>query len=145
MSTQAATSYAQLNAVLDQARRSPAHSVPVTEAQLLALQHRWTTALSARLDHAIETTAPGDDAEMVTRAWRGLAKDLAAMRAVLDAHEAHSPALADALRTEYRILAMGAGLAGPDTPADAAARAGRELRERIRPSAQPVRRLARAS
>jgi hypothetical protein len=145
MSTPASTSYAQLNAVLDQARRSPAHSVPVTEAQLLALQHRWTTALSARLDHAIETTAPGDDTEMVTRAWHALAKDLAAMRAVLDAHEPHSAALADALRTEYRILAMGAGLAGPDTPADAAARAGRELREHIRPSARTVRQLARAS
>lgn len=145
MSTPASPSFAQLNAVLDQARRSSAHSVPVTEAQLLALQHRWTTALSARLDDAIETTEPGDDVEMVARAWRGLAKDLAPMRAVLDAHEPHSPALADALRTEYRILAMGAGLADPDTSANVAARAGRALRERIRPSAQPARQLARAS
>jgi hypothetical protein len=144
--THTGTSYAQLNAVLDQARQSAGNEIPVTDAQLLALQRRWTTALAARLDEAIETTRPGDEATVVARAWRALACDLGALRAVLDAYEPHSPALADALRLEYRVLAMGAGLAGPDTPREHAVRAGRELRERIRPSAAgSARQLERAS
>jgi hypothetical protein len=143
--TQTATSYAALNAVLDQARRSPAHLVPVTDDQLLALQRRWTTALAARLDYAIEFAAPGDDAEIALSAWRTLARDLGVLRAVLDAYEPRSPALVDALRTEYRVLALGAGLAGPDAPTEVAVKAGRALRGRARPSdAEPARRLAHA-
>jgi hypothetical protein len=140
------TSWAELSAVLEQARRAPAHSVPVSDAQLLALQRRWTTALSARLDHALETAAPGKDTQVVTRAWHGLANDLHTLRAVLDAHEPHSAALAQALRVEYWMLALAAGLASPDTPTEQAVPAGRALRDRIRPSTpEPTRRLAYAS
>lgn len=124
--------YAELNAVLDQARRRQAHTVPVTEAQLLALQRRWTAALTARLDQALEDAAPGDEAAAVAQAWRTLAEEQPTLRALLDAHE---PALGAALRTEYRALALAAGLVGLDTPAAEAERAGRQLRDRIRASA----------
>jgi hypothetical protein len=145
MTSTHSTSYAELNAILDQARRAPANSVPVTDAQLLALQRRWTTALAARLDQAIESAAAGDDVALVTRTWHTLAAHFDTLRAVLDAYEPHSAALADALRTEYRILALGAGLASPAMPTEQAVRAGRALRERIRPTAaEPARELAHA-
>lgn len=141
--TSSGTSYADLNAVLDRAGRSPTRSgthPEVTEAQLRALQRRWTTRLTARLDQALEDAALGDEATAVARTWRTLAEEQSTLRAVLDAHE---PELADALRAEYRVLALGAGLAGLDTPAADAERAGRELRDRIRSagSAAPGTRL----
>jgi len=127
-----ASTFAELNAVLDQARRPSAHPTPVTEAQLLGLQHRWTTALSARLDEAIEFAHPGQEFEAIAAAWRTLARDLDTLRGVLDANEASCPALADAMRTEYRMLAVAAGMAELDAPAGAAAQVGREFRELIR-------------
>ncbi|MDT7610215.1 hypothetical protein ACTXG6_21530 [Pseudonocardia sp. Cha107L01] len=144
--TKAGTSYAELNAVLDQARRPSAHPAPVTDAQLLGLQHRWATALSARLDEAIEFTQLGQEVQAVAGAWRTLATDLDTLRGVLDAHEADSPELTRSLRVEYRMLAMAAGLAGLQTPVDEAARVGREFRELIRTDhVERTPELARAS
>jgi hypothetical protein len=129
---QARISYAELNAVLDQARRPSARHTPVTDAQLLGLQQRWATALSARLDEAIEFAELGHEVEAVAAAWRALATDLDTLRAVLDAHEAGSAALAKAQRTEYRMLAIAAGLSALDAPADVAVQAGLAFRDRIR-------------
>jgi hypothetical protein len=136
-STPAGTSYRELNAVLAQAQRTSATSTPVTDAQLLALQARWAAALSARLDQAIETAAPGQGAEAATNAWRALATDLHTLRAVLDAHET-SPGLAAARRGEYRMLALAAGRASPHTPTTQAEQAGHELRPRISPPPAPT-------
>src|SRR5882762_290293 len=105
-----ASTYEALNAVLDRARRPSAQPVPVTDAQLVGLQYRWTTALSARLDEAIEFAPPKQVAHAVARAWHALASDLDTLRGVLDQNEASSPALAHALRAEYRMLAVASGL-----------------------------------
>ena len=62
-------------------------------------------------------------------AWRGLAADMAGVRAVLDAH-ADEPAMQRARRTEWVLLASASGLTGMDDPQ--AARIGREVERRAR-------------
>jgi hypothetical protein len=130
--TTANTTYAELNAVLDRARRTSVTGTPVTDQQLLALQHRWTTALSARLDQAIEFAGAEPLTDSVAGAWHTLAADHATLRAVLDAHEATSPALAKAQRGEFLMLAMAAGLTGLDDRSERAVTIGRSLRDQIR-------------
>jgi len=100
----------------------------VTEEQLLALQRRWVAALSARLDAVLERA--GCDPDEVARAWRELAAEHATLRGLLDAGVRRSPVLADAQRAELRMLALAAGLASLDDPADEAAEPGRSLRDR---------------
>ena len=135
--TSATTDYAELNAVLDQARRQSA-TEPVTEpvtmdtAVLLGLQRRWTTALSARLDQAIENAAAEPLTDAVALAWHELAEQYPTLRAVLDEHQHRDAALADAMAYEFRIAAMGAGLVDPYDHSEQAVRIGRGLRELIR-------------
>jgi len=142
----ASPTHAELNAVLDQARRPSPHPAPIAAAQLLGLQHRWTTALSARLDAALEFAHPGEQAHAVATAWRELARDLDTLRRILDTHEASSPALVNALRAEHRMLAITAGLATLDAPIPESIHAGRAFRELIRSGpTEPTPALARAS
>jgi hypothetical protein len=123
--------YSELNAVLDQARRPSSSPTQITDAQLLGLQHRWTTMLSARLDQALEDAGYGPTGEAVVDASRKLAADQPVLRGVLDEGRRRSAALADAMSGEFRILALAAGLVGLDTPEDRAARLGREFRDQF--------------
>jgi len=127
-----ARTYEELNAVLDRARRPSAQPVPVTDAQLVGLQYRWTTALSARLDEAIEFAHPEQVAEAVAQAWHALASDLDTLRGVLDQNEASSTALAHAMRAEYRMLAVASGLIDLAAPTEESVRVGRGFRKAIR-------------
>jgi hypothetical protein len=133
--TSAQTSYAELNAVLDRARHQPRTFPSITDEQLVALQARWTRALSARLDQAIEFAGPKPLIEMVAEAWRQQSTDQATLRWVLDEAESHCPALATAMGTELRYLALAAGLVGLDDPTEDAIRVGRDYRARIRSEA----------
>ncbi|HTF47446.1 MAG TPA: hypothetical protein VK735_08375 [Pseudonocardia sp.] len=127
MTIPANTRYSALNEVLAHARR--AGSPPsVTEEQLLALQRRWAAALSARLDAAIEFAGQESLPEAAARAWRELAAEQDTLRGVLDAGQARVPALVDAQRAELRMLALAAGLATLDDPADWAVDRGRLVR-----------------
>lgn len=133
--TKANTTYAELNAVLDQARHKSAaalRSLPVTDEQLLGLQHRWTTILSARLDYTIEFAGSEPMTDAVAAAWRQLAAEQAELRALLDAKENESTTLAGSLDQEFRMLAMAAGLIGVDDRSEEALRIGRSLRNLIR-------------
>lgn len=126
-----APTYRELNDVLARAARPSAAPVVVTDAQLVGLQHRWTTTLSARLDQALEDAAFGPTGEAVARAWRTLAAEQPVLREILDAGARRSTALADAMSREFGMLALAAGLVGLDTPEHEAARAGRRLRAEI--------------
>jgi hypothetical protein len=131
MNANQAPTYSELNAVLDQARRPSSSPTPITDAQLTGLQRRWTTMLSARLDQALEDAEFGPTGEAVTGAWRRLAAEQPVLRGVLDDGARRSPALVDAMSTEFGILALAAGLVGLDADEEIATRRGREFRDRI--------------
>ncbi|HEY2207213.1 MAG TPA: hypothetical protein VGH99_22370 [Pseudonocardia sp.] len=130
------TTYRELNALLDHVAQHPEAAADATDVQLLRLQHRWTTALAARLDQTLE--AGGPVADEVAGVWRGLAAETPALRSVLDAGEDR---LAGAARRELRTLALAAGLATLDDPAERAERLGRALRTRVR-EARPLAHVA---
>src|SRR5438874_868348 len=108
MTTNQAPTYAELNAILEQARRPSRTPTPITDAQLLGLQNRWTTQLSARLDQAIEDAEYGKLREATVAAWRTLASEQPVLRGLLDSGLTRSDVLVDALDSELRILALAA-------------------------------------
>lgn len=128
MTTKVNASYAELNAVLDRVAQHPSAVAEVTEAQLLGLQRRWVTALSARLDEAIEFAGAVPMVDAVAISWRALADQHRTLREVLDTRAADSPALA----AEHRMLAVGAGIAALDAPVEETRRLGRAYYELIR-------------
>ncbi|WP_051580100.1 hypothetical protein [Pseudonocardia acaciae] len=132
MGRRALAGYAELNAVLDQVRDPDRPDPELTDEQLVGLQVRWATALSARLDAAIEFADHARPLDAVAQAWRELATRHATLRAVLDGAERDSAALADAQRGEFRMLALAAGLAAIDERVEDAVWLGRRLRDLIR-------------
>src|SRR5439155_25647607 len=92
---------------------------------------RWTRALSARLDLTLEfADQPFTDAIPAT--WRQLAAEQVTLRWVLDVAEPGRPALKAAMSTEFRQLALAAGVVGVDAPTERAVRLGRAYRRLIR-------------
>ena len=134
--------YAELNAILDQARRPSRTPTPVSDVQLVGLQYRWTTMLSARLDQAIEDAEYGKLAEATVVAWRRLAAEQPVLRGVLDRGLTRSEVLVDALDGELRILALAAGLVGVEASESRAARAGREFRDAFTGARAPLHQVA---
>ncbi|MCQ4121797.1 hypothetical protein [Rhodococcus tibetensis] len=65
---------------------------------LLALQHRWSNHLAAKLDQALENGTPLEEE------WFHLAAEQPALRALLDAGAAVSPPLRVAQRGEQRMI-----------------------------------------
>lgn len=86
-----------------------------TTADLLrALQLRWHTRLSGRID-AVLADEPMDLEAAVVHAWRRAAADLPGARAILDASIDH-PAIHAGRRADQGLLAAAAGRATPGDP-----------------------------
>lgn len=129
--TMTVSDYLELNAILERAASQPDSEAAISDEHLVALQRRWTRALSARLDQTLEfAERPFTDAVPAT--WRELAAEQATLRRVLDVAEPHSAALRAAMSTEFRQLALAGGMVGVDDPDVRAARLGRAYRNLIR-------------
>jgi hypothetical protein len=89
------------------------------EAFLMALHHRWRTALLARLDALLENS-PADFDAAVVAAWTDPTVGGRGLRALLDAH-ADTPALAAAQERERELVRRTVGVdvppPSPRTPA----------------------------
>ncbi|TWF81267.1 hypothetical protein FHX44_117210 [Pseudonocardia hierapolitana] len=81
------------------------------ESFLLALHHRWRTALFARVDNLLED-APADFDAAVVAAWTDPTTGGRGLRALLDAH-ADSPALSAAQERERRLVRQTLGVEVP--------------------------------
>jgi hypothetical protein len=110
-----------------------------------ALQLRWHTRLSGRLERAVAMQPMDADAAAVD-AWRATADELPGIRLVLDRYradpqdQAMATALATAAAKEHVLLAAMAGRHGR-TPEDTAA-AGRALEARARTTYDAARRTS---
>jgi hypothetical protein len=117
---------------------------PSREDLALAMQYRWTQALTGRLDVALtdaERSADVDQVATVAAAWRATARRNPALRRLLDAYGPEAgERFRAAVEAEQRMVALAAGLARPDEPAHEATRAGAAFLAlaRERPD-QPVR------
>lgn len=101
---------AVLEAVLTRARLVPDAALPFDDVPgavrhfgspdnlLLALQHRWSNHLAARLDQATADGTPFEDA------WRELAAEQPTLRAILDAGAAASRPLRHEQRYERGMI-----------------------------------------
>lgn len=97
-----------LDAAIAQGELRTGDVFPDEESLLLALHHRWSQRLAARVELAhLESDDPVD---AVGAAWRRTAEDNAELRALLDEHAEH-PALRPLVAAEHRMLARAAGLA----------------------------------
>jgi len=92
-----------------------------TDELLLALDHKWTRALTARIGLALSDTE-GDRVDAVSAAWRQTVTENPALRRLLD--ENSGGVLADAAAREHRMLALAAGLAEFTEPNDVLERVG---------------------
>jgi len=111
-------------------------------ALLGALQLRWHTRLSGRLERTL-LHHPADLDRAVVDAWHATADELPGVRLVLDHYRAAplddrmAVALATATAKEHVLLAAMAGRTGATT--EATAEAGRALEERARATRRGVR------
>jgi hypothetical protein len=143
-----------LNAAIEQGELRASEAFPDERELLLALHHRWTQRLTARVELAELTNGntdgdmDGDTVDAVGEAWRRTAEDNAALRALLDRHAA-DPALRPLVEAEHRTLARAAGLTERgDTPEEeasigAAFVALQKTAPAPRPRRNPVERLLR--
>ena len=92
-----------------------------TDDLLLALDHKWTRALTARIGLALSDTE-GDRVDAVSAAWRQAVTENPALRRILD--ENSGGVLADAAAREHRMLALAAGLGEFTEPNDVLERVG---------------------
>jgi hypothetical protein len=97
-----------LNAAVEQGELRTSDAFPTERALLLALHHRWSQRLTARLEVTLLDAT--DRVDATGEAWRRTAADNAALRALLDEHTAE---LRPETAAEHRQLATAAGLTEP--------------------------------
>jgi hypothetical protein len=146
-----------LDLVLAHARRHPGTGLPHDgfdavrsvfadrEDLALALQYKWSQALTGRIAVALtdaERTPDVDHVEAVAAAWRTAASKQPALRELLDTYAADpdaGQAFRDAVRSEQRMVAFAAGLAEPGEPTADATRIGAAFLALVRPVAPAPR------
>ncbi|MDQ3787071.1 MAG: hypothetical protein M3422_07495 [Actinomycetota bacterium] len=107
-----------LNAAIEAGELRTSDAFPDERELLLALHHRWTQRLTARVELA--ELADEDPVDAVGAAWRRTAEDNPELRALLDKH-ADNLALRPLIDAEHRALARAASLTEPgDSPAEEA-------------------------
>ena len=107
-----------LNAAIESGELRTSDAFRDEHELLLALHHRWTQRLTARVELA--ELSDEDPVDAVGAAWRRTAEDNQALRALLDKH-ADNLALRPLIDAEHRTLARTAGLTEPgDTPTEEA-------------------------
>lgn len=132
-----------LDSALRYASRHPERRLSLTEIPgareafrdegelLLALQHKWTQALTGRIGLALDELDSGselDSVDAVSAAWRRTARENPTLRAVLDAHaDDYAETLRHGREIELRMLALAAGLAEPGESGDQTTRVGAAL------------------
>jgi hypothetical protein len=99
-----------LNAAIEQGELRTSDAFPDERELLLALHHRWTQRLTARVELA--ELDNDDPVDAVGAAWRRTAEDNPELRALLDEH-ADDVALRPLVDAEHRMLARAAGLTEP--------------------------------
>lgn len=126
-----------IDAVLREARRDPHGPLPFAEIDgakeafgseeqlLLALQYKWTQALSGQLrakaagpEDSYDVPGGDDDAHVdaVSNAWLATVRANPALRAVLDGNVDRYARLREAYEGELCMLAITTGLADPTEP-----------------------------
>jgi hypothetical protein len=106
-----------------------------------ALQLRWHTRLSGRIERAL-TEEPAELEQAVIEAWRATADELVGVREILDAQRAHpsTPEIGEALEKAHAkdlvLMAAMAGLAGTADPG--AVRVGERLEAEARRTYDPL-------
>ncbi|MFI7674362.1 hypothetical protein [Actinophytocola sp. NPDC049390] len=108
-----------LNAAIESGELRTSDAFPDEHELLLALHHRWTQRLTARVELA--ELSDEDPVDAVGAAWRRTAEENQALRALLDAH-ADTASLRALVDAEHRALAHAAGLTERgDSPTEEAA------------------------
>ncbi|HEX5118878.1 MAG TPA: hypothetical protein VFW65_27145 [Pseudonocardiaceae bacterium] len=120
---------------------------PSREDLALALQYRWSRALAGRLDVTLvdaERFADVDHVGAVAAAWRATARRHPALRRLLDSYRAEAgPLFRAEVEAEQRTMALAAGLAGHDEPADEVTRVGAAFLALVRETPAGTARPAR--
>jgi hypothetical protein len=114
----------ELNAAIEQGELRTGAAFPDARDLLLALHHRWTQRLTARVELATveaSTNPAADLVDAVGEAWRRTAEDNAALRALLDEHATE---LRPHTEAEHRMLAAAAGLTEDTDSAEEATAVG---------------------
>ena len=114
---------------------------------LLALHHRWSQLLTGHLRAELSHARDGEHADAVARGWQAAAGTHPTLRAVLDQHldTEDAPHELRAMReTDLRTLAIAAGMARPEDPAEEVTRIGATFLSLTVEAAQPVPRPRRS-
>ena len=110
-----------------------------------ALQLRWHTRLAGRIEREL-MSQPMNLEEAVVTAWQRTADEMPGVRAVLDRHRAHpldvamARVAATSAAKEHVLLAVMAGLGGPDDPESV--HVGERIEKRARATYVPASRVA---
>lgn len=137
-----------LDATVRLAARNPGAPLPLDEVPgaeehfgteenvLLALQYKWTQALTGRLRAEVadpdDADGLGDHVDAVTRAWRAVVEEHGTLRAVLDGGFERHASLRRMHEGELRMLAVTAGLADPREPGEEIVKVGHALEALLR-------------